>query len=101
MLGKCRADQRELARAYLNAYCQSGRAAPALDEFGKEISIAWFARKLNLWEHLPKDPCGLHYLPGATDELREARLDSLYRTMSMLVSTAGRVEPLVNGPNSR
>lgn len=36
-------------------YSQSGSAVPALEESLKEVSIVWFARKLNLGEHLPKD----------------------------------------------
>jgi Phosphotransferase enzyme family len=66
MEDKRRAKQLALAAVYLDAYSQSGGTAPALEEFLKEISIVWFARKLNLWEHLPEDLHGPHYLPGAT-----------------------------------
>lgn len=92
------AKQLDLAAVYLDAYSQYGGTAPTLEEFLKEISIVWFARKLNLWEHLPEDLRGPHYLAGATGDLRKARLDSLYKNMSMLVSTAGSVATLIRSP---
>ncbi len=93
-----RARQTDLAEAYLNVYSQSGRSAPSLDDFLREISVVWFARKLNLWEHLPEDLSGPGHVPQATWDTREARLDSLYRTMSMLVGAADNVVNLIRNP---
>jgi hypothetical protein len=95
---KRRARQLDLAALYLDAYSQAGGTVPALEEFLREMSIVWFARKLNLWEHLPKDLRGPHYLPGETGDVRKARLDSLYQNLSMLVSTSGSVEALIKSP---
>jgi aminoglycoside phosphotransferase (APT) family kinase protein len=95
---KRRARQLDLAAVYLDAYSQAGGAAPPLEEFLREISIVWFARKLNLWEYLPGDLRGPHYLPGKTGDLRKARLESLHQNLSMLVSAAGSVEDLIKSP---
>lgn len=93
--GRLSGKRLDLAAVYLDAYSQSGGAAPKLDDFLREISIVWFARKLNLWEHLPQDLRGPRYLPGAKGDMRKARLDLLYENMSMLVNSAGSIANLI------
>ncbi len=95
--GKHSETQRELAEVYLKTYSQQGGTSPGsgIEEFLKEISIVWYARRLNLWEHLPLDLHGPHYLSGAAGDLRQARLDSLYENMSMLMSRADYIESLL------
>jgi len=89
------ATQRDLAEIYLKAYSQCGGSTLRIEDFLKEITIVWYARKLNLWEYLPPDLHGPSYESGSNGNTRQARLDLLYKNMSVLVSRAVQIESLL------
>jgi len=87
--------QHELAEIYLKAYSRYGGDTLAIEDFLKEITLVWYARKLNLWEHLPADLHGPYYVSGAKGNTRQARLELLYKNMSALVSKMDHVGSLI------
>ncbi len=87
--------QRDLAEIYLKAYSQYGGSTLRIEDFLKEITIVWYARKLNLWEYLPPDLHGPSYESGVAGNTRQARLDLLHKNMSILVSRAVQIGTLL------
>jgi|GEM_PF-1594450 len=87
--------QRDLAEVYLKVYSQYSGITPNIEDFLKELTIVWYARKLNLWEYLPPDLHGLSYESGVAGNTRQTRLDLLYENMSILVSRATKIEALL------
>ena len=94
--GKHSATQHDLAENYLKTYFQCGGSTLRIEDFIREITVVWYARKLNLWEYLPPDllhaPSYESGMPGTT---RQARLDLLYENISMLVSKIGHIGSLL------
>ena len=58
-----------------------------MKDFIREIMLVWYARKLNLWEHLPEDMLGApSYKSGMPGKTREARLDLVYDNLLILTN---------------
>jgi Ser/Thr protein kinase RdoA (MazF antagonist) len=94
--GKHSATQRDLAEIYLKAYSQYGGNTVRIENFLKEITVVWYARKLNLWEYFPPDLLNApSYESGMPGNTRQARLDLLYKNMNILVSRAAQIEALL------
>ncbi len=93
--GKHSATQLDLAEIYLKAYSQCGNSTPKIEDFLKEITIVWYARKLNLWEYLPSELHGPSYKLGSNGNTRQARLDLLYKNMSVLVRRAVQISSFI------
>jgi aminoglycoside phosphotransferase (APT) family kinase protein len=93
---KSREKQRELAEIYLSAYRKNTDISLTLEDFLKEITIVWFARKLNLWEFLPAELDGPSYEAGSKGNTRQARLDLLYNNLDVLVNRAADIETLLS-----
>ncbi len=94
--GKHSATQHDLAEIYLKTYSQCGGSDLGIEDFIREITVVWYARKLNLWEYLPSDL--LHapsYESGMPGNTRQARLDLVYKNMSMLVSEIDHIGALL------
>jgi thiamine kinase-like enzyme len=86
--GKHPPTQRELAEIYLENYVRHGGDKVNIEDFIREITLVWYARKLNLWEYLPEDMLGApSYKSGMPGETREERLDLVYNNLLILTDT--------------
>jgi hypothetical protein len=90
------ATQHELAEIYLKAYSRNGGNIPDIEDFIKEITIVWYARKLNLWEYLPPDLLGPSYESVANENMRQTRLDLLHKNMNLLVNRLTRIKTMLS-----
>ena len=93
--GKHSATQHELAEIYLKTYFQCGGSTIRMEDFTREITMVWYARKLNLWGYLPPDLHGPSYELGAFRNTRQERLDAIYESLSMLVSRVDHIGSLI------
>lgn len=94
--GKHSATQHDLAEIYLKTYFQCGGSNLRIGDFIREMTMVWYAAKLNLWEYLPPDL--LHapsYESGMPGNTRQARLDLVYKNISMLVSEIDHIGSLL------
>ena len=93
--GKHIATQQDLAEIYLKTYFQCGGSTISIEDFIREITVVWYARKLNLWGYLPPDLHGPSYELGAFRNTRQERLDAIYENITMLVSEMDHIGSLI------
>ena len=94
--GKHSAKQHDLAEIYLNTYFHCGGSNIGIEDFIREITLVWYARKLNLWEYFPPDLLNApSYESGMPGNTRQARLDLLYKNISMLVTKMDHIGSLI------
>ena len=94
---KFSATQHDLAEIYLKVYSQCSSNIIRIEGFLKEITIVWYARKLNLWEHLPADLYGPSYSElEKNGNMRQGRLDSLFKHLNILISKMTHIGSLLS-----
>lgn len=77
--------QRDVAKVYLDYYMKHGGDSVGIEDFIREVTLVWYARKLNLWEYLPADVLGApSYDSGMPGKTRNERLDLVYGNMIVL-----------------